>query len=275
LQEVYNFKNINKNTKLFGITGSPLETTSSPSIHNAGFRAHAMNAVYIPIRSDSPDEAIDFANKVGVRGLSVTFPHKESILQELKQISEKTGAIGACNTIIHGDSGWQGHNTDAIGLKKALIAFTGFKSFRRKRVAIIGAGGAAKAAANVVKELKGHCCIFNRTVSRAREIAENYGFKYAFLGLESLDLLESYSDIIIQATSIGMKNKSASHEKEDPLGFYDFRGHECVYDIVYEPKKTPLLQRAEKAGCKIKNGYTMLQYQAYEQFKLFTGEDYE
>jgi 3-dehydroquinate dehydratase/shikimate dehydrogenase len=275
LVEMYNFRAIDDNTKLFGITGYPLEVTSSPMIHNAGYRSHNINAVYIPVRSNSVEETIDFATQLNIQGLSVTFPHKESVIRELNQVSERTGAIGACNTIIHGENGWNGYNTDACGLEKALQEFTGLSNFKRKRVAIIGAGGAAKSAAYVVKELHGKCCIFNRTVSKARDIANEYGFKYASLSAASIDLLEDYSDIIIQTTTVGMGNSDDLKCDLDPVFFYNFRGHEFVYDIVYEPKKTAMLARAEKAGCHIQNGLSMLNYQGYEQFKLFTGEEYE
>ncbi|OJF77381.1 MAG: 3-dehydroquinate dehydratase [Treponema sp. CETP13] len=275
LVETYNFRLIDDDTKIFGVTGSPLIATSSPLIHNAGYRAHGMNAVYIPVRSDTPEEAIEFANQLNIKGLSVTFPHKQAIIKELKQISEKTGAIGACNTVVRREDGWYGYNTDSYGLKKALMEFTGLQNFKHKKVAIIGAGGAARAAANVVKELNGKCCIFNRTVSKARYIAELYRFKYAALSPDSVDMLDLYSDIIIQTTSVGMVNTEKKQNLIDPIFFYDFNGHEFVYDIVYEPKKTPLLRRAEAAGCHIQNGYSMLKNQGYEQFSLFTGESYE
>ena len=275
LVEMYNFRMINENTKLFGVTGAPLEVTSSPMIHNAGYRSHNIDAVYIPIRSNTAEDAINFASKLNIQGLSVTVPHKESVIRELNQVSEQTGAIGACNTVVHAENGWNGYNTDACGLKKALKEFTGLKNFKRKRIAIIGAGGAAKAAAYVVKELQGKCCIFNRTISKARDLAAVYGFKYASLSIESIDLLEDYSDIIIQTTTVGMGSSNDLKCDLDPIYFYGFRGSEYVYDVVYEPKKTAMLQRAEKAGCHIQNGLTMLKYQAYEQFKLFTGEEYE
>ena len=103
--------------------------------------------------------------------------------------------------------------------------------------------------------------------------------------------MESYSDLIVQATSVGMSGTQntavngvctpdvqragfVNGEKDDPLDFYGFSGRECVFDLIYNPEKTPLLSRAEKAGCKICNGYTMLVYQAQKQFELFTGEKY-
>lgn len=275
INEVYNFKAIDKSTTLYGITGYPLKATSSPAIHNGGYRKFGINAVYIPIKSETVEEAVTFAEQLDMKGLSVTVPHKEGILRELDSISTEVGEIGACNTILKTPKGWVGYNTDARGLKQALLEFLGCTKLGRRKVAIIGAGGAAKAAAYVIHELRGRCCIFNRTVSKARDLADRYNFKYASLGIESQEILEEYSDIIIQTTSIGMGSSGPYNEKDDPLSFYTFRGEEFVYDIIYYPEKTPMLERAESVGCNVCNGYSMLKYQAYEQFSLFTGVKYE
>jgi 3-dehydroquinate dehydratase/shikimate dehydrogenase len=262
-------------TRIYGIIGYPLTNTLSPQIHNAGYRKLGMNAVYIPIRSQSVEEALEFADQTGIQGLSVTIPHKETILGDLQQISEQVGEIGACNTVIRRGYDWIGYNTDAVGLMKALKHFLGLKTLTRRRVAIIGAGGAARAAAYVVKQMRGKACIFNRTGTKAKLLASDYGFHWSTLGPESLLMFEQYSDIIIQTTSVGMGASLPATKDNDPLFFYNFTGLEAVYDVIYDPEKTPMLVRAEEAGCRICNGYTMLQYQAYQQFSLFTGVDYE
>lgn len=277
LNTIYNFHNITENTKIFGITGYPLNTTLSPILHNTGFKKKNIDGIYIPIRAEKIEEALDFANVIGVQGMSVTVPHKETILQHLYQISAKVGEIGACNTIIKREKGWEGFNTDAEGFRRSLCSFLETDTLKGMKVAIIGAGGAARAAAAVVKELKGKACIFNRTPSRAKDLAAAYNFKWAPLNEESMILLEQYSDLIIQTTSVGLGvSEAAFHLPEnDALPYYDFRGHEAVYDMIYSPSVTPVLARAESAGCRICNGLTMLQFQGYKQFELFTGETYE
>ena len=234
-----------------------------------------MNAAYIPLRAKKVEEALEFAEEMKITGLSVTIPHKEAILPDLQQVSEIVGEIGACNTAVKQGDAWIGYNTDAAGLQKALCDFLGVKNLARKKVAIIGAGGAAKAAAFVVKQLKGKACVFNRTVSKAKLVAERFGFKYASLDPTSEDLLETYSDLIIQTTSIGMGVPSGTIKDDenqvDPIPFYTFHGHEAVYDIIYKPEETPIMLRAKAAGCKVENGYSMLLNQAYGQFSLFTG----
>ncbi len=233
-----------------------------------------MNAVYIPFSANHVEESIEFADSLGIKGFSVTIPHKEAVLPSLKQISAEAGEIGACNTVVKKGGDWYGYNTDAIGISRALLEFLGVKNFKKMKIAIIGAGGAARAAAHAVKDLHGKACIFNRTLSRAKETAETYNFKWTALDPSSRYLLEEYSDLIIQTTNIGMGSTPEELSK-DPLFFHDFMGTEAVYDVIYHPGKTKLLRRAEKAGCKISNGYSMLLYQAYKQFELFTGSTYE
>ena len=107
------------------------------------------------------------------------------------------------------------------------------------------------------------------------ELAEKYGFSYCQLDKNCIDRLDEYSNLIIQTTSVGMNSEGISTPENDPLYFYDFRGNELLFDIIYVPSVTPVMKRASIAGCKTCNGYKMLEYQAYEQFKLFTGLDYE
>lgn len=275
LTDVYRFKNIDENTRIYGITGYPLTKTSSPELHNAGYQKHNMNAVYIPICSKSFKDVLDFSNSIGLAGLSVTIPHKEAVLEEVSEIEKNAKEIGACNTLVRSSEGqWKGYNTDVSGFSKSLLEFIGEKNLKHKKVAIIGAGGAARAIAYAVKELKGKACIFNRTLSRAQEIANLYGFKSAKLCSENLDIIKKYNDIFIQTTSVGMNSSDPSNQDNDPLYFYDFSGKEKVFDIVYVPAVTPIMARAAKAGCKVSNGYDMLRYQGYEQFRLFTDNDY-
>lgn len=276
INNVYHFRELNDETKIYGITGYPLPYTSSPELHNKGYKLHNMNAVYIPIRSQSISEAIEFCDEVGVEGLSVTIPHKESVLSELDEIDEEVAEIHASNTLVKKDFGWIGYNTDASGFMKALQEFLGVEKLKHRRVAIIGAGGAARAIAYAIKKLGGKACVFNRTLANARTVASKYGFAYAQLCPENLPELETYADIIIQTTSVGsgQYDFTDSNEKNDPLYFYTFNGTESVYDIIYTPQMTPLMVRAKNAGCKVSNGYSMLKYQGYKQFKLFTGVDY-
>lgn len=275
MNQVYHFKDLNEKTNIFGITGWPLLKTDSPALHNQGYVNHFMNSVYIPIPSEDIHQAIELANEVGVRGLSVTVPHKETVLKELYESDERVKEISASNTIVRKNDKWCGYNTDCSGFSRALLEFTGFKNLKHKKIAIIGAGGASRAIAYAVKQLGGKACVFNRTPLRAQAVADMFGFEHALLAADSIPLIEKYSDIIIQTTSLGMNSTEASNSQNDPLSFYRWTGNEILFDIIYTPKVTPIMERAKEAGCKVCNGETMLKYQGYEQFKIFTGVDYE
>ena len=274
MNNVYHFKQLDGETKIFGITGWPLSATSSPELHNSGYQKHKINAVYIPVKAEKFEQALDFANSIGIQGMSVTVPHKGSVLSYIQNQDERVEAIGASNTILRKGSSWYAYNTDAMGFARALLECTGLKSLAGKHVAIIGAGGAAQAVAYAGTKLNGQACIFNRTVRRAQAIAEAYGFKYAPLSPESNALLRKYSSIIIQTTSKGMNCTESSNADNDPLFFYEFSGKEFLFDIIYVPATTPIMARAMAEGCRVCNGYNMLLYQGYRQFELFTGTEY-
>lgn len=275
LNELYHFRTLDENTKIYGITGWPLPHTSSPELHNGGYLATGQNAVYIPVRTPKIAHALEFCNTVGVEGMSVTIPHKETVLPELSDYDVQVKDILASNTIVKRDGRWLGYNTDADGFSRALLEFLGVEKLKRRKVAIIGAGGAARAIAYAVKQLGAKACIFNRTLANAKAIADRFGFDYAKLDPDSVSKLESYSDIIIQTTSVGNGYYGPSNEANDPIYFYQFKGTENLYDIIYSPEITPVMARAKSAGCNVSNGYSMLKYQGYMQFKMFTGVDYE
>lgn len=275
INDVYHFHSINQDTSLYGITGWPLVKTSSPEIHNKGYAAKGMNAVYIPYRSPLISDTLSFCEGIGVKGLSVTIPHKESVLYYLHEQSPEVVQIGACNTIVRKNNKWLGYNTDAPGFRRALEEFLGPVKIKHKKVAVIGAGGAAKAIVYVLKQMGARVCIFNRTVETAAQLADKYGFNYCQLDAHCAAKLDEYSTLIVQTTSVGMNAEGPSNSENDPIYFYDFRGNELLFDIVYEPATTPVMKRASLAGCRVCNGFKMLEYQGYEQFKLFTGQNYE
>lgn len=275
LNELYNFRNINQDTKVFGITGWPLTKTSSPVLHNNGYRNLGLNDVYIPVRSTLISESLKFSEQIGIKGLSVTIPFKESILYYLNEQTPDVINIGACNTVVRKNNKWIGYNTDAEGFRQALEEFLGGQRIKRVKVALIGAGGAAKACAYILKQMGAKVCIFNRTLEHAQALADKYGFNYCQLDPNCVETLDEYSNLIIQTTSVGMNAEGPSNKDNDPIYFYNFRGNELLFDLVYTPAITPVMKRASLAGCRNCNGYKMLEYQAYMQFKLFTGKDYK
>lgn len=315
LCDMYRFRAINDETKIFAVTGWPLKTTSSPLLHNTLYKKHNLNCVFIPLPATSPSEALDAARVIGMKGLAVTVPYKEKIIPLLSEVDESVGEIGSSNTIVkfggapativHYDDPrmaprWVGHNTDGWGFKRALINFiknderreppkkskkeeaspyyqesddATIKRISKLRIALIGAGGAAKAIAYALKTMGAKVCIFNRTLEKAEALAAKYNFRAAELCEQNLYLLEKYSDIIVQSTNVGMNSFDQGGRQNDPIWFYDFDGHEALFDIVYSPEVTPVMARARAKGCLVCNGFEMLRYQGYKQFEYFLGED--
>ncbi|MDR0784568.1 MAG: type I 3-dehydroquinate dehydratase [Treponema sp.] len=266
LSEFYRFKSINEETAIFGVTGFPLKVTLSPSFFNAAFGVQNVNAVYLPFPAVSISAFMRLADEIGLKGASVTIPYKSAVVPYLTQKSDHVRLIGACNTIVREEDGWHGYNTDAMGFSESLLNFLGAKDLKGKRVAIIGAGGAARAVVEEVRRFKGKALILNRTPIRARELAETFGFKWAELDSAGFALMEKYRNVIIQTTSAGMD----SQIDVDPIEMFKFSGKEAVMDVIYHPQQTKCLERAAKAGCRILNGYDMFIRQARAQFHLFT-----
>jgi 3-dehydroquinate dehydratase/shikimate dehydrogenase len=270
MEDLYRFSQINRETPLYGIIGHPVMHTRSPEIHNRGYTAAGMPGVYIPFETDDLPSFLAWAWDAGFRGFSVTVPHKEAIISLLREKDPSVDAIGACNTIYRIPSGgWGGVNTDASGfllplLKRFPLGISG------RETAVIGAGGAARAVVFALQKEGARVTIYNRTVERAEKLALTWGCRYALL--EELGG-QSRPEILIQTTSAGMEQHGVAAE-DDPIPRYRFQGDETVFEIVYAPPRTPLLIRAEEAGCQIIGGMEMLRAQGWEQFKIFTGTEY-
>lgn len=271
LETVFHFRELNEETKIFAVTGFPLLKTANPLLHNELYKAHKKNAIMIPLASASVEESLAFAKALDVSGMAITVPYKEKVLPYVQTVSNEVKKIGAANTIVKTNAGFSAYNTDAFGFEKALTEFLQKKNLRGLRIAIIGAGGAAKAVAFVIKKLHGNACIFNRTLSKAKLLAKKYCFRFAPLSPDSLSALQKFSDVIIQTTNVGMNADAESCKENDPIYYYGFSGDEKIFDLIYTPEKTPLMKKAEKAGCKISNGFSMLRYQAEKQAELFQG----
>jgi len=197
-------------------------------------------------------------------------PYKEKILPFLSRRSAEVEAIGACNTAIRDGSGWIGYNTDAHGFSADVRKFLGVDSLRGVKTTIVGAGGAAKAVAYTLSSLGARVCVINRNMSKAKHLAETYGFEWSGMTERAADLMERYNDLIIQTTSVGLEGGQTG----DPIDWYEFSGHEALYETIYNPAETSVMRRAKAAGCRVSNGLGMLQAQAEAQFALFSGMDY-
>ncbi|MCX7776074.1 MAG: type I 3-dehydroquinate dehydratase [Spirochaetaceae bacterium] len=267
LHDIYHLREYGPQTELYALLGQKsIAASLSPLIHNTAFRTLEKNALFFPLVVDRIEDGLALLELLGCKGAAITVPFKEDVLPYLAFRSTDVQRIGACNTLVLRDGAWAGYNTDADGFERSLMQFLGRTDLEGMRATIIGAGGAAKSVALSLYRKGAHCLILNRTIMAARELARKYNFLYGHLDDRSIDLISSYSELIVQATSVGMDSE------DDPLNFYEFKGTEAVFDLVYHPPRTALLKRAEAAGCQVTNGYRMLCYQAAGQYKLWMNE---
>lgn len=249
------------------VIGHPVRHSLSPVIHNAGYKALGIDGKFVYVARDvSPDQISDFVNEVrsaGIRGVSCTMPHKEIIMPFLDEIGPIAEAIGAVNTVVNNKGRLHGYNTDWIGAVEPLKAVTSLKG---KKVALIGAGGTARAMTYGLVREGALVTIYNRTLEKAKQLAEEFNCK-----AEPLQNSESIkaADIICNATSIGMNPHADRALIQDVL----LLARHIVLDAVYSPYETKLLKDAKLAGAKVIHGTEMLLWQAMAQFKLYTGQE--
>jgi shikimate dehydrogenase len=249
-------------TRICCLIGDPIEHSLSPLIHNAAYKALGLDYAYITLRASDIKRAIADIKTQGIRGASVTTPHKVTALKYLDRLDPAAEAIGAVNTIVNDNGILTGYNTDGDAALKALEEVTGLGG---KKVVLIGGGGAALAIAAALKENSVSLVILNRTGAKARQLADKVRAKDAG-DLSKLSLVAK-ADILINATTVGMAPETG--KTIVPREF--LHPHLTVFDIVYNPRETRLLREARERGCAVVYGYKMLLYQAARQFELFTG----
>jgi 3-dehydroquinate dehydratase/shikimate dehydrogenase len=223
--------------------------------------------VYLPFRVDELGPFLQTADLLEVRGLSVTVPFKERALRHLARADQAVTGAGACNTLVREAGGWAGANTDVPGFLAPLEREAPALLAAGTRAAVVGAGGAARAVVHALRSRGLRVLVLNRTPARARALARRFGCEWGGLDRAGLERLREPCALIVQTTPVGL------HGAGDPLQGYRFRGEELVYDLVYVPPLTPLLARAQAAGCRTIGGLAMLRAQAAAQFRLFTGRE--
>lgn len=250
--------------KQYGIIGHPLGHTMSPTLHNWGFRQLGLEARY-DAWPTTPDELPAFMERFRtepIMGLSVTIPHKRSVMDFVDEATYRAKVVGAVNTLYWQDGRIIGENTDVIGVVEPL------RSHAREITTglVLGAGGAARAAVAALKELKAkNIYVINRTRFKAESLAHDFGVKVA----DWDDRQDVDADVIINSTPLGM---SGSLEDGSPMDASMLKSSTIVYDLVYNPLQTKLLREAEAAGARTIQGLEMFVHQGLEQFRLWTGE---
>ncbi len=271
LREAFRIDSLNHETEIFGLTGNPVGHSLSPPIHNAGFAAAGVNAVYIPFEVLEVDQFLGRMACPRTReldwnlcGLSVTAPHKAAVIKSLDWISETAQAVGAVNTIVIRENEMHGYNTDVSGFLWPLKQKLG--SLRGARCAIIGAGGAARAAGWALREEGAEVALFVRDVGRTSNASAGLTVKSFSISAASF----AGFDVVVNATPVGTRG---ALEDQTLANIDQFRGVRLAYDLVYNPLETRFLREARVAGCETLGGIEMLLGQAVEQFKLWTGKD--
>jgi len=270
-------KEISGKTKIIGLIGENIENSLSPLFHNQIILKHSLNFCYLPFQVAEADlgEAIQGIRALNIRGVNITFPYKEKVIEFLDELEESARRIGAVNTIVNNKGNLSGYNTDVIGFKKSLQDKGKFV-IKEKKAVILGAGGAARGVIyTLLEEGIEEINIFNRTLEKAEKIKQDFSpfFPWSSINIFSFeqdnikDKIKE-ANFLVNATSIGMASQVGNTPLPDEKLFHP---NLLVYDLIYHPAKTLFLKQAERAGAKILNGVPMLVYQGIESLYLWTG----
>jgi 3-dehydroquinate dehydratase / shikimate dehydrogenase len=267
LNQLYRVKQLTRASQIFGVIGQPIGHSRSPLIHNPALQAAGIDGVYLPLEVDDTASFIcGFVHPQtrkldwNLRGLSVTIPHKLPVISFLNEVDATAQAIGAVNTIVVETDRLLGFNTDVHGAMQPLTELT---DVRDARVAVLGAGGSARAVCYGLQQHGADVTIYARDVRKTQSVAAEFNTQAS-----ALDSFHGQADIVINCTPMGMTGHS---EGTSPLPVESLRGVRLVYDLVYNPEQTALLLAAQAAGCQTLGGLAMLVAQAAEQFRLWTG----
>ena len=263
-------------TRLAAVVANPIKHSISPFIHNTAFEATATNGVYVAweIEASDLEQTIRNIRRYQMFGINLSMPYKEQVIPYLDELSDEARLIGAVNTVVNHDGILIGYNTDGKGFFKSLPSFT----ITGKKMTLLGAGGAAKSIlAQAILDGANQISVFVRessmekTKSYLDRLEEQTGFKVDLYALEDVSELQARiaeSDLLVNATSVGMYGQSAPVPESIVLP-----ETLLVADIIYKPFETPFLKWARSQGNPAVNGLGMLLHQAAEAFQLWTGKE--
>ena len=260
LRTIYRIEQVDAATRVYGVAGDPVAHSLSPIIMNAALHRENVNAVYLPLHAKTLKDLLHCVRDIPLHGLSITMPYKQSILSHLDNTDAHTAKIGACNTVVRAQDGkLYGFNTDIAGVLRPLEQRL---SIENAKVLVLGAGGAARAAVFGLKERGAEVWILNRTSAKAQKLARQAKGRT----LKRADLRKTAFDVIINATPVGMGNTHDCPLKDDEIQA------RVVFDMVYDPVETHLLQVARAKGIAVIPGIEMFVQQAARQFEIWTGK---
>ena len=267
---------ISGKTMICGIIGDPIEHTMSPIMHNAAFKILELDYVYVPFRVQSMElrKAIEGIRGLNLRGVNVTIPHKVAVMKLLDKIDPLAEKIGAVNTIVNDGGILTGYNTDDTGFLQTLHDRN--LEVADKNVALLGAGGAARALGNILAQKRARLTILNRKqgLTRAEELAHRLSLSYK-ADVKAVELTDGNlkkaingADLLVNATSLGMSPEN----DQTPVTADLLRANLMVFDIIYNPLPTRLLREAKAAGAKTIDGLEMLVRQGAAAFEIWTAK---
>ena len=263
-------------TRLAAVVANPIKHSISPFIHNSAFEATNTNGVYLAWEVDEAELAETVANirRYQMYGINLSMPYKEQVIPYLDRLSEEACLIGAVNTVVNREGTLIGYNTDGKGFFKSLPSF----KISKKRLVLLGAGGAAKAIlAQAILDGVSQISVFVRSSSMEKtrhyleKIQNATGFRVDLFALEDIQELQdsiTQADLLVNATSVGMDGSSQPIPTSIVLP-----EKLMVADVIYQPFETPFLKWAKEQGNQSINGLGMLLYQAAEAFELWTGKE--
>lgn len=259
LRTVYRIDRLNRRTQFYGVVGSHASISLSPTMQNAAFQAKHLNAAFLPCETSQLSDFLNFARELGLLGFSVTMPYKRAIMRRLDWVDPLATRIGACNTVAVQHGQWMGWNTDAAAVVEVL---TKRLRLAGSRILILGAGGAARAAAYAVRAEGAEVIIAARREHDARRLARGVAAQIVPWGsAEGLEV-----DAVINATPVGMY----PHVDSAPIDLARLRVR-VVFDMVYYPLETRFLTQARGRGLTVISGLEMLVAQGARQFEIWTG----
>jgi 3-dehydroquinate dehydratase/shikimate dehydrogenase len=261
LKELYQIEQIDQATRIYGVAGNPVAHSLSPLMQNSAFHRERVNAVYLPLKTESVQDLLTLARQLPLSGISVTMPLKQQVLSALANVDPLTAKLGACNTIRTGaDGNLYGFNTDVAGIVRPLERRL---SLRGARVLVLGAGGAARAAVYGLVDKGARVAVWSRKEATARDLAASAGAA----SISRQQIAAGEFDVLINATPCGMHGNA--HPL--PLETEEWKAR-LVFDLVYNPLDTPLLKAARARGIATIQGVEMFVYQGARQFELWTGK---
>jgi 3-dehydroquinate dehydratase / shikimate dehydrogenase len=260
LRGIYRIEQLDAATRVYGVAGDPIQHSLSPVIMNTALRRENVNGVYLALHAKTVKDLIHCVREIPIHGLSITMPYKAAILPYLDNTDTHTAKIGACNTVVRGQDGkLYGFNTDTAGVVQPLeqrMALPGAK------ILVLGAGGAARAAVFGLRERGAEVWILNRSAAPAQKLARQAKART----IKRADLHKVAFDVILNATPVGMGN-----DRDCPLKENEIQAR-IVFDMVYDPVETRLLQIARAKGFAVVAGIEMFVHQAARQFEIWSGK---